>query len=439
MIYNLFLEKIILPIGDLFLGTSFIKELINWRKTLLLSEEELDKLQAIKLENIIKHASNNIKAYQYLSNKENLTVKDFPILYKKDIKENEDNYLWHPELKNQLIIEKSSGSSGVQGQIYMSRKEQSKVTALQTHLWEWSGYKIGKPILQTGITPKRSKLKFIKDFLFRVEYQAAFGLDPKFMVESLNKFKNKSDSYFGGYASSLYLYAKTAQYEKNNTVKFANAISWGDKLFPHYRQTIEEAFGCKTIDIYGTTEGFVIGSQKDLPYHYMITPQTYVELLDSSGNDVKDGEIGHVVVTHLDAYEMPLIRYYLGDLAIKLPKEKYPLNRDLNLPLFEKIIGRDTDLIVTPNGKYMVVHSFTGIFEHISTIKQFRIIQNKKEAILIEFISENNFDHSILDKIKNRILVELNENIEINFNEVDCIPNSPSGKPQIIVSTLKRI
>jgi phenylacetate-CoA ligase len=60
-----------------------------------------------------------------------------------------------------------------------------------------------------------------------------------------------------------------------------------------------------------------------------------------------DGEFGYVVVTHLDAYEMPLIKYYLGDLAIKMPKDEYPPQKELDFPLFKKMIGRDTDMVVT--------------------------------------------------------------------------------------------
>lgn len=437
MLYTLFLEYLILPVGDLLLGTRFIKELRNWRRLLRATESELEKLQEEKLERLLMHAVKNIPAYKHLNNKSNLCIQDFPILRKKEIKENENAYLWHPDSKEKLIIEKSSGSSGIQGRVFMSKREQSKVTALQTHLWEWSGYRIGKPLLQTGITPTRSTIKRIKDILLRVEYQAAFGLDPKFMLTALQKFKGKKQAFFGGYASSLFLYAKTAEENQLKDVKFTGAISWGDKLFPHYRSTIEKNLGCKSFDIYGATEGFVISGQKDLDYHYIVTPQVYVELLDADGNEVKDGELGYVVVTHLDAYEMPLIRYYLGDLAVKLPREKYPKKKDLALPLFERIIGRDTDVIVTPKGKYMVVHSFTGIFEHLPEIKQFRVIQSQKESITIEYIPETTFTPELLQVIKERILSELNETIDISFKEVEVIPDSASGKPQLIVSSVK--
>jgi len=74
--------------------------------------------------------------------------------------------------------------------------------------------------------------------------------------------------------------------------------------------------------LYGTTEGFVISATCENGNHHQLTPQTYVELLDKNGNEVKAGEIGYVVVTRLDAFSFPLIRYYLGDLAIKADENK---------------------------------------------------------------------------------------------------------------------
>lgn len=439
MILNRFLEKIIMPSGDKILGTEFMKTLVEWRNIQKLNETDLDTLQKNKLEKLISHSVSNIPYYKNLRGKTNLSIKDFPIITKEIIRLNLDDMLWHPTIKDQLVCEKSSGSSGVQGMVYMSKKEQSKIMALQTLMWEWAGYKIGKEILQTGMTKNRSTIKTLKDLLLRVDYQVAFGLSEQEIRDILIKHTDKKNILLGGYASSLYLFAQTAIKHNMKNIRFEAVISWGDKMFDHYRSTIESCFNCKVYDIYGSTEGFVISGQKDLDYHYVFTPHVYLEILDKNGNEVKDGEIGHVVVTSLDAYEMPLIRYKLGDLAIKLPKQSYPKNRSLQLPLLQKIVGRETDIVYTPNGKGLIVHTFTGIMEHYQEIKQFRVLQNSLDAINIEYIPSKDFNLKVIDEIKNRIYQEVNEIFTIEFTEVITIPDSPSGKPQIIVSSLKRI
>ena len=207
-------------------------------------------------------------------------------------------------------------------------------------------------------------------------------------------------------------------------------------MFPHYRKLIEEIFSTKVYDSYGCTEGLMMAAQKDKSSYYTMSPHVYIELLDKNGNEVKSGELGYVVVTRLDAYAMPLIRYYLGDLAIKGERntsEKF----DLGFPLIEKIIGRDTDIVRTASGKYMVVHSFTGIFEHIPEVKQFRVIQRTLSEIEIEIIPDKGFSEGVYKKVEDIIHNALQEPFGIQFRIVDFIPSTPSGKPQIIQSFIK--
>ena len=180
----------------------------------------------------------------------------------------------------------------------------------------------------------------------------------------------------------------------------------------------------------------MIGAQKDLDYMYLMATNVYVEILDDNGNEVEDGKIGNVIITNLNGYSMPLIRYKIGDLAIKLPKNNYSANRELKLPIFQKIIGRDTDIVKTPSGNFLVVHSFTGIFEHIPEIKQFCVIQKKLSGIEIQYIKDEGFNNDILDSITIQILKNLNEPFEIKFEEVREIMPTKSGKPQLIVSHL---
>jgi phenylacetate-CoA ligase len=343
--------------------------------------------------------------------------------------------LWHPEQKEKLVSEKSSGSSGIQGEVFVSRKEQSAFQAIQTLTWEWAGFRLGDSLLQNGITPDRGMVKSIKDFLLRTQYVSAFNLDNRRVAHILEGLDKKR--FFGGYASSLFVFSEVAKQNSIDHIKFESAISWGDKMFSHYRESIETQFKTKVYDTYGTTEGFMIAAQKDLPYYYILSPHVYLELLDEQGNEVPDGEIGHVVVTRLDAFEMPLIRYYLGDLAIKLPYEKYPEKRDLQFPLLKKIIGRDTDIVRTQSGKKMIVHFFTGIFEHVQEILQFRVVQNSLNELTIEYIPRENFNAEVLKIVTKKIQDYLQEPFPVNFVKVENIPSTASGKPQIILSTIK--
>jgi hypothetical protein len=51
-------------------------------------------------------------------------------------------------------------------------------------------------------------------------------------------------------------------------------------------------------------------------------------------------------------------------------------------------------VVLTPNGKTLIVHSFTGIVEYYPQIKQFKITQEVREAIVFEYITDDFFTFS---------------------------------------------
>lgn len=437
--YSQILKTIILPISEFIFNIPLSKEINNLDKTTQLSEIEIEKYQKKKLAHLLSYSLEKSKYYKSLGIELNTnnpveSLKKFPILTKKILKAETALILTQP--KEKLLKNASSGSTGEQTIVYWSKKEQIINRATQLLWWNWANYTIGDRLIQTGITPIRSGLKKYKDFFFRTHYIQAFSHNHSEITSFLKSINPKKEYVLAGYASSLFVFSKIAK-ENNIRFQIKSAISWGDKLFEHYKTAIQDTFSCKTYETYGSAEGLMIGAQKDLEYLYLMTTNVYVEILDDEGKEVEDGQLGNVVITNLNGYAMPLIRYKIGDLAIKLPRNKYPKNRALKLPIFEKIIGRDTDIIKTPSGNYMVVHSFTGIFEHISTIKQFCVVQNDLSGIEIMYVKETNFNPEILTTISNQILHQLNEPFKIKFEEVQEIKPTASGKPQLIISNLK--
>lgn len=437
--YSYILTNIILPAGDLFFGSRYTSNLKELRALVGSDEEYLNQHQSGQLKKLLDHASTNAPYYRSLRiERENNPInwlKKFPILTKETIR-TQGQALLTSRITRRIIKNQTSGSTGLQTTVYVTKREQSYYRAAQTLWWEWAGYQIGTPILQTGLATFRAFEKRLKDLFFKTYYLFAFGIDADQAKKAFSWSKNKN-AFLGGYASSLYVLSEIAEKEAVN-VTFKSAVSWGDKLFDHYRKNVEKVFNCKIYETYGAGEGLMIAAQKDLQWLYIMTPCVYLEIVDEYGNEAPDGEMGHVVVTSLTAFAMPLIRYKLSDLAIKLPKELYPQNRSLQLPLLQKVIGRETDLVVTPSGKKLIVHSFTGIFEYFPEIKQFCVIQEDIEGVRIQYIPGDYFKPSTLVKIQNRILSLLNEPFDLKFEQVSDIPPTKSGKPQLIISKLQK-
>jgi phenylacetate-CoA ligase len=423
---------------DFMSGYKLIKLLRDLGRETGLKENDLIKLQDERLFQLLNYAKSNSPYYADLFsdleiNRANVKeiISKTPILDKATLNLNIDRIV--TKNKKKLLKQASSGSTGYRTIVYWTKLEQKLNRATQVLWWHWAGYEWNMPILQTGITPKRGVVKRFKDFLLNTYYLQAFNHNKDEIDDAIKWASSQKKSIFlAGYASSLNVIANFF----GHSSFFQSAVSWGDKLFEHYRMNISEKFGCKIYETYGSAEGLMIAAQKDLPYMYIMSTHVYLEVLDEFYQPVKDGEMGHVYITNLNGFGTPLIRYKIGDLAIKLPLEEYPENRELALPLLKKIIGRDTDVVKTQNGKILVVHSFTGYFEHIDSVLQFQIIQNTLTEITIKIIVNESFNLSIKRDIEGGIMAIIQDDMLINMEIVNAIEPSPSGKPQIIISRI---
>ncbi|MFT5754613.1 MAG: phenylacetate-CoA ligase [Flavobacterium sp.] len=438
--YNFFLTKIILPLGERILGSDYQKNLKTWRYYDSLSSEELKNIQNENLEKTLKYTIKTVPFYSSLKYDESKSaiqnLDSFPILTKNLLRKERENLVSQEFKVDELQKNYSSGSSGIQSYSYSVKNNKFLLQAIQGHWYEWSNYKIGDSILQFGISPNRVFPKNIKDILYKTLYQNAFSISEKDFEAIYYKLKKRKIKFIIGYPSAINEFSKYL-IKNNYTHQIEGVISLGDKLFGHFEKNFNICFkNPKIIDTYGCAEGLMMGCRDDLPFYYIMSPHVYIEVVDNNNKPVKDGLLGNILVTCFTNKAQPFIRYRLGDLGAILPIEKYPKERKFNYQLIEKIVGRETDIVKTPNGKSLIVHSFTGIFEFYPEIKQYKIIQKNLNSIEIEYIIDAyfEFDASILEKIKSQIDAITDKSLDINFIKVEKIASTPSGKPQIIES-----
>ena len=399
-----------------------------------MTNKELNLLQKKKLSKILNYAIDKVPYYKDLNISKPFNITDFPILTKTILRENTDRLISNDYKKELLDKNHSSGSSGVQSFTYMAKSHKFYLRALQTHWWTWGGYQPGDSLLQIGISPKRGFVKTLKDFFFKIVYLEAFVLNPKLIKNGLSKFKSKKSFNIAGYPSAIFEIAKVVLKE-DKVYNIKSIISYGDKLFTHYIKAYKKAFNNPIIiNTYGCAEGLLIACQVDLPYFYIMSPHVYIEIVNDEGKLLNDGEMGHILVTGLTSYGMPLIRYKLGDLGIILPTNEYPNKKKFEYPLLKTVIGRETDIILTPLGDTLIVHSFTGILEYFIEIKQYKIIQISTDEIIVKYITDdgNRLKEDTLKSIKMKINNLTKNSMKILYKKVSSIAASPSGKPQII-------
>jgi len=168
--------------------------------------------------------------------------------------------------------------------------------------------------------------------------------------------------------------------------------------------------------------------KKSLGLH-LIPDIHYLEILDNYGKEVKPGEAGNIIVTLLTNYTMPLIRYKIGDIGI-LSEKNCQCGREL--PLLEKIVGRISGRFKNKFGDFINAGLFYSLFYFQENVRQFQVVQETTDLILINLVLIDNNKLKDMDKMfednNQKIRKIMGHKITVKYNIVDEIEPSPSGK-----------
>jgi phenylacetate-CoA ligase len=297
---------------------------------------------------------------------------------------------------------------------------------------EWSGWRIGEPHLQTGMTLRRGLVKGVKDRLLRCAYVSAFDLSDTALDHALEILDRRRIAHLRGYPGSLYYLARRAL-ETGWNRPLRGIVTWGDTLYSHYRETIERAFGARVLDTYGIGEGMQVSAQcEERGLYHLHALDVIVECVDDESRPVPPGQTGHLLLTRLHPGPMPLIRYRVGDLGV-MSDRPCPCGR--GFATMESIQGRDTDVVVTPSGNRLIVHFFTGILNHFPEVESFQVVQESPDAILVRVVPDVGYS----EEVPSRIVAALQEkgaDLEIQVDTVDEIPAAPSGKRRFVINRI---
>lgn len=440
-LYQQLCNSFVLPVGDLLFGqrvTRRFHELLDFQwKTL----EEIEQHRTAKLRELLAVSAARVPYYTEQFNACGLDEKGIaeftlddlprlPILGKTQLRERYDDLLLqgHTGRVDKMM---SSGSTGTQTSVVTDRACFNEVYATQLLFWSWGGFWMGAPHLQTGMSLKRGWLRRIKDTMFRCTYTSAFDLTEDKLDEIVDRLKRQKITSLFGYASSLYVIARHVQ-SRNVRISLNCIFTWGDSLFPHYRELIEDVFGCAVNDCYGLGEGLQCAAQCE--EHDMLHEAMHgviLEIVDGDGQPCPTGELGRVVATRLEPGPMPLIRYDTGDVA-HFVEGDCPCGRQLRR--ISRIQGRSTDIISTPAGDRLIVHFFTQIFEMIPEIVHFQVRQNEPSSITIRYVPDASFHDGVLTRVEQEIREHCRYPLKIEFEPVEEIPLEKSNKRRFVIS-----
>ena len=216
------------------------------------------------------------------------------------------------------------------------------------------------------------------------------------------------------------------------------AEPWSDET----RKRIEEATGIKAYDIYGTSEmSGPLFTECHLQNGIHIWADLFlIEAVDpDTGEQVADGERGELVVTSLDKWAFPLVRFRLGDLTII---DNEPCECGRSHPRIMRILGRTDDMIVV-RGINVFPSQVESVLMRIPEVgDHYQIIVDRKgplDVMTVEVeVTEQVFSDKIADlmtlskRVSKELRNVLNITAEVDLVEPGSIPRSMGKAKRVI-------
>ena len=196
---------------------------------------------------------------------------------------------------------------------------------------------------------------------------------------------------------------------------------------------MDEKLNAKVFDKYGSREFSGIAYQCAEGRNFHVQDESYVVEILIDGRQALPGEVGELVITDLNNFSVPLIRYRIGDLALAV--EQAPCACGRNHSQIGMISGRTQALVLCQNGVWLPGTFFAHFFQDFQfAIQHFQIIQEVSGAFRINLIPTPRYTPEIESEIRHGLSRFTGSSTTIEFVQVKEIPMERTGKRTPVIS-----
>lgn len=420
--------------GQLLARAMQMLEATQWQ-----SCEEITALQYRKLAVLAQHCKNNSHQFRARLQGAGLKAEDLaspdglarlPLLSRRDLQRAEDLFCADvPQAHLPTYETTTSGSTGEPVRVRRTTYSQLDwlATTMREHLWH--GHDFSTPFC--AIRANIPGLVRLENWgapaaLLRVT-GPALGIpittDIATQAALIREFEPRTLLIYPSNLGAL------AQYCDANGIRFEylkKILAIGETLSPDVRSRAETTFRAEISDVYSSQEAGNIALQcpQSGLYHVM-AENLIVEIVDANGAAVEQGKTGRVVLTDLNNFATPLIRYDIGDYAEAGPA--CPCGR--GLPTLKRILGRERNLILMPDGtRHWPLVGFHK-FREIAPIIQYQMIQHDLEHIELRLVVERPLTLQEESSLTSHVQTSLGHPFALSLSYFDSrIPSDANGK-----------
>lgn len=258
------------------------------------------------------------------------------------------------------------------------------------------------------------------------------------LPEQLAWLQRERPDYLISFPSNLTALARHVRDRNIELPPLREVRTIGESLPDASRRLIADTWRAKVSDIYTCEEAGYLAVQCPVSDAYHVQSENVLlEIVDADGRACLPGQVGQVLITSLNNYATPLIRYEIGDLAEFGP----PCACGRGLPVIRRIHGRMRSRLVMPDGQnvfpYLGDH---GDIDQAIGVKlhQFQCIQHSIEEIELKLVMERQLTATEISAIEALMQKHLGHPFRIRCSFYDEIPRGPNGKFEEFISLVNQ-
>jgi len=435
--------RVLFPLHERLKGKPTYAYLRDLERTQWLSPGALRELQFRRLKEHLDFAYREVPYYQRVFAEHDLhpsriaSFEDFsrvPCLTREEIRRLRHELQPRRPVRGARAIS-TGGSTGAPVTVMTDPRKSSAGDAARLRAHRWFGVDVGVPEVVLWGSPieggRQDTVRNLRDRFINSTFLSAFDMGEAALARYVTALVRKKPAKIFGYASAVFLLARYLR-----RIGWTTPGSWplaifvtAEPLFPFQRALIESVFGAPVAVEYGARDAGLIANQCPAGGLHVNAEGILVELATAdSGVPASSGE---VIVTNLDSWAMPIIRYRTGDIA-EAGGEACACGR--GLPLLGQVQGRATDFLVTPDGRVMHALAAIYVMREIASVEEFQIVQEDTDRLRVLVVAERGDPRGTSAAIVGGFRGLFGPDVAISVDVVEAIPRAPSGKFRHVIS-----
>lgn len=402
-----------------------IRELNALRGNRGLSADELAALRLSKLRSVLHHAYEHVPFYRSLWREAGVSPDDlrsledlshWPIITKQQLKQAGEGVLTDGKESPDSVTIRTSGSTGEVFEIKLTPREHRTRLLIEFRTLLAMGFRPWDRLAIVGPGHGRGPHWHERWGLFRTEI---LTMDLT-IEEQIAELRRIQPTILWAYPDCLQSMLQLLDGRLSQVIRPRKVITSAAVLPEGVRTRLREDLECELYNSYACMETGRLAAE--CPTHqglHVNADHVIVECEDEEW--LNEQGRGVVIVTALNAFEMPLIRYRLGDLTRTLVGS-CPCGCEF--PRIEAPVGRADDVLVLPSGRRLGAWQLVVITRGFEELDRFRFLQHARDRLELQAVVPGIWSAGRQDELRRQLLHQIEESVDITIRQVEQLEES---------------